>query len=103
MTTTEITQEKLENFKRDLLREVRKMVSESQSPPTRKWLKTQEILKMLSISQGTLQHLRIKGILPFTKIGGVILYDRDEIEKVLRDNKSNRDFPSRKNNPWRKI
>jgi len=80
------------------------MLSEKQPSVTAKrWLKTHEIRKLLAVSQGTLQHLRVKGTLPFTKIGGAYYYDLQDVEKMLTNNKSNRDFPSRKNNLWRKI
>jgi hypothetical protein len=39
--------------------------------PEKKWLKSSEVKKMLGISPGTLQNLRINGMLPFTKIGGL--------------------------------
>lgn len=103
MAATVITPEDLQEFKQDLLSEMKKLLSERQGLPSHKWLKSHEIRRLLSVSQGTLQHLRQKGILPFTKIGGVIYYDIEDIEKMIKDNKNNRDFPNRKNNPWRKI
>jgi hypothetical protein len=42
---------------------------------------------MLSISPGTLQNLRINGMLPFTKIGGVIFYEYEDVKKMLEDHK----------------
>lgn len=103
MAATVITPEDLQEFKQDLLTEIRKLLSERQGGLPHKWLKSHEIRRLLSVSEGTLQHLRKKGTLPFTKIGGVIYYDIEDVEKMIKDNKSNRDFPSRKNNPWRKI
>lgn len=104
MAGTVVTLEDLQELKQDLLSEIRKLLLERQpSSAQKRWLKTHEIRKMLSLSQGTLQHLRLKGILPYTRIGGAYYYDIQDVEKMLSDNKSNRDFPSRKNNPWRKI
>jgi len=103
MSVAIITPEDLQNFKIELLEEFKKLLSQRQTAPANKWLKSHQVRRMLSISPGTLQHLRVKGTLPFTKIGGVIFYDHDDIEKMLQENKNNRDFPSRKNNPWRKI
>jgi len=45
------------------------------------------VKKLLGISPGTLQNLRINGTLPFTKIGGVILYDYEDIQKMLSNHK----------------
>jgi len=99
-----VTLEDLQDFKQDLLAEIRKMLSEKQpSVGPKKWLKTYELRKLLSVFQGTLQHLRTKGALPLTKIGGTYYYDLEDVEKMLMANKTNRDFSSRKNNPWRKI
>jgi isocitrate dehydrogenase kinase/phosphatase len=39
------------------------------------------------VSPGTLQNLRVNGTLPFTKIGGVIFYDYDDIQRMLEENK----------------
>lgn len=103
MATTIITPEDLKNFKLELLEDIQKLLSQRNEVPARKWLKSHEVRRMLTISPGTLQHLRVKGVLPYTKIGGVIYYDYTDIEKMLQENKSNRDFPSRKNNPWRNV
>jgi hypothetical protein len=103
MAATIITLEDLQNFKQELLTDLEKVLSQRQTAPARKWLKSREIQKLLLVSPGTLQTLRINGTLPFTKIGGVIFYDYDDIQKMIESNKSNRDFPSRKNNPWRNV
>jgi predicted DNA-binding transcriptional regulator AlpA len=92
MAATIITPEDLENFKQELLEELRKLVSPPRPAPVQRWLKTHEVRKMLGISQGTLQHLSTSGTLPFTKIGGVILYDYHDIEKMIQDHKNTRDF-----------
>jgi len=38
---------------------------------------------------GTLQNLRVNGTLPFTKIGGVIFYEYEEIKKMLEKHRHN--------------
>lgn len=102
MPATTVTPEDLQVLKEDLLKEIAKMFTQRHTS-SRRWLKSHEVRRLLTISPGTLQHLRITGKLPFTKIGGVIFYDYDDIETMIRDNKNNRDFPSPKNNPWRNI
>jgi hypothetical protein len=38
---------------------------------------------MLGISHGTLQNLRINRSLPYTKLGGIMFYKYEDIEKIL--------------------
>ncbi len=80
-----ITTEDLREFKIDLLEEIGKLLKTSSTPGTKKYLKSSEMMKMLKISSGTLQTLRINGKLPYTKIGGIIFYDAEEIYKVMKD------------------
>lgn len=103
MAANIITLEDLQDFKQELLTEFQKLLTQRHTTPTRKWLKSHEIRKLLGVSPGTLQTLRVNGTLPFTKIGGIIFYEYDDIQKMIEENKNNRDFPSRKNNPWRKV
>ena len=46
-----------------------------------------EVRKLLNISPGTLQTLRINGTLPYTKIGGTMYYNLKDIEKLLNKSK----------------
>jgi hypothetical protein len=45
---------------------------------------------MLGISPGTLQTLRLNGTIPFTKIGGVLFYDEEDINRLFESNMRNR-------------
>lgn len=99
MAATIITPEDLQNFKQELLTEIQQLLSKMQTAPARKWLKSDEVKKLLSISSGTLQNLRINGTLPFTKIGGVILYDYDNLQKMIEEHKGNPHLIEGKPNP----
>jgi hypothetical protein len=82
-----VTIEDLDILKSDLLDEIKKLLRrDSGNIPGKKWLKSSEVKKMLGISPGTLQNLRINGMLPFTKIGGIIFYNQEDIEKLLKSN-----------------
>ena len=83
-----ITTDDLREFKIELLDEIRNIVSKQKSDTTKKWLKSSEVRKLLNISPGTLQTLRINGTLPYTKIGGTNYYNLTDIEKLLSKNKS---------------
>ena len=53
----------------------------------KKYIKSSELMEMLQISPGTLQNLRVNGTLPYTKVGGIIFYDSDEIQQVMLANR----------------
>ena len=80
-----ITKKDLEIFKDQIIQEIN---SSTQNHAPKKWLRSKEVRNMLSISAGTLQNMRIHGHIPFTKIGGTLFYDYEEIENVLNLNKS---------------
>ena len=63
------------------------VVSSTSSIVNAKYLKSAEVMEMLQVSPGTLQNLRINGTLPYTKIGGIILYEYEEILEVLKVNR----------------
>lgn len=81
-----ITTDDLREFKVEIFRELRKILKEHLGHPSKKWLKSYEVRKLLGISPGTLQNLRVNGTLPYTKIGGVIFYDHEDIKKMMEEN-----------------
>lgn len=81
-----ITQEDLTEFRLTLLQDLKEILIK-QSQPEKKWLKSKEVRKLLNISPGTLQNLRINGTLSYTKVGAIIYYDNNDIEKLLSTNK----------------
>jgi hypothetical protein len=78
-----ITLEDLENFRTELLNDLKKTFSHHLPEKPKQWLKSSEVRRLLKVSPGTLQNLRINGTLRFTKIGGIIYYSYDDIESVL--------------------
>jgi len=94
MPTTIVTTEDLMEFKAELLEEIKKLLNNQSGSGSgsKKWLKSTEVMKLLQISPGTLQNFRINGNLPFTRIGGSIYYDADEINKILMENRSNHKY-----------
>ncbi len=53
---------------------------------SKQWLKSYEVRKLLNISPGTLQNLRVNGTLRYTKIGGLLYYKYEDITKLLEGN-----------------
>ncbi|MCA0957493.1 helix-turn-helix domain-containing protein [Muricauda ruestringensis] len=92
MGATIITTEDLMEFKLELLEDIKQLLQNQNGQPAKKWLKSPEVRELLGISPGTLQNLRINGTLPFTKIGGVLYYDYQEIMQVLEQNRIHNKF-----------
>jgi|SRR5579859_4982995 len=84
MATNIVTTDDLNAFKKDLLEDLKRLFNEKQGHHVRKWLKSHEVRRILTISPGTLQNLRVNGTLPYTKIGGVIYYYYDDIQNMLQ-------------------
>ena len=83
-----ITREDLNEFRTLLLDDLKEIFLGKQEQP-KQWLKSKEVRKLLNISPGTLQNLRINGTLSYTKIGGIIYYSNKDIDKLLEFNKVN--------------
>src|ERR1700741_1658529 len=84
MTYEIITQEDLQKFRLQLLEDLTRIMSGAVQPQSNKeWLRSSEVRKMLGISHGTLQNLRIKNILPHRRIGGLMYYKYQDILKLL--------------------
>ena len=79
-----ITREDLNEFRNLLLNDLKQFI-QPQSQQENKWLKSYEVRKLLNISAGTLQNLRVNGTLAYTKIGGLMYYKYSDIEKVLNN------------------
>jgi len=79
-----ITMEDLKQFKMDFLEEMKEIIGQGKQNETTAWLRSAAVRKMLNISPGTLQTLRINGTLPYRKIGGTMFYSKAQIEKLLK-------------------
>ena len=82
-----VTLADLEEFRVKLMMDIKLMLEGHMNKPVKRWLKSHEVKKLLNISGGTLQTLRNKGKLPYTRIGGLIYYDAVEIDHILIDPK----------------
>jgi len=81
-----VTGQDLEDFRRKLVNDLEHVLKEHLASP-RKWLKSYEVRKLLNISPGTLQQLKAKGSIPYSKMGGVHYYDWGAIEEQLQSGK----------------
>lgn len=74
-----ITKEDLNEFRLLLLNDFKELLK-TNPQQTKQWLKSKEVRKLLNISPGTLQTLRINKTLSYTKIGGILYYNNADIE-----------------------
>lgn len=91
-----VTLDDLQAFKSEILDQLAKVKSEilenmTVQPQVQEvaLLKSYQVQKLLGISAGTLQTLRVNGTIPYSKVGGVIFYDKQDIMKILEENKRN--------------
>lgn len=84
-----ITVDDLQQLKKQLLKELLIVFKTQINVLPKKWLKSNEVKRLLKISPSTLQTLKSSGIIPYTKVGGVHFYDYQDIEKVLLSGKIN--------------
>ena len=83
MSVEIITKEDLLEFEYRLLAEIRKLLSGGEKDGSKQWLKSCEVRKLLKISPGTLLKFRINGTLAFTRVGSILYYKLDDINKML--------------------
>ena len=82
MTINMITTEDLQEFKTELIEELKNLLHLT-TKEQKLWLRSSEVMSLLKISSGTLQNLRINGTLRYSKIGGTLYYNYQDIEKLL--------------------
>lgn len=79
-----VTKQDLQQFKAQLLQEIKELLQKSEKPKT-EWLRSKEVRSMLNISAGTLLNLRVTGVLRYTKVGGMHYYNYEDIKRVLEN------------------
>ncbi|SFT47764.1 Helix-turn-helix domain-containing protein [Lishizhenia tianjinensis] len=98
MAATIITLEDLTQFKQEIIEEMRALVAHQSFLPVeepepkkeeKKLIKSHQVQRLLGISPGTLQTLRNNGTIPYSKIGGILFYDKAEIMNLIESNKRN--------------
>ena len=82
-----ITTDDLRDFKLELIEEIKKLLSQHSSGNLKRFMRSSEVKEHLKISTGTLQNLRINGTLPYIKVGGIIYYDTEEIQRIMREHR----------------
>ena len=80
-----ITKQDLMAFRQQLLEDIKKLIQPTEQ---KKWLRSRAVRKLLNISAGTLQNLRVNGTLHPVRLDGskIWYYDFKEIEDLLTQN-----------------
>ncbi|MBK6563910.1 MAG: helix-turn-helix domain-containing protein [Saprospiraceae bacterium] len=84
-----LTTDDLREFKIELLIELKETLASFNKilPEQKRFLRSSEVMELLDVSASTLQHLRIKKILPYSKMGSTFYYDWLDIIKIFEQNK----------------
>ena len=83
-----ITREDLQNFRLQLLDELKELVHQIKretSSSVTEGYKTKHVRKILDCSNGKLQALRVSGKLRCKKIGGTLYYRQEDVQKLFND------------------
>lgn len=83
-----VTKEDLQQFRVQLINDIKQLISSQESTMDKQWLKNSEVKKILNVSSNTIQRLRIAGKLRSSKIGGVHYYRYADIEMMLNADQS---------------
>ncbi|REA60159.1 DNA-binding protein [Dyadobacter luteus] len=83
MVVEMITKEDLQQFRQQLLSDIKEIIAAPKTNNESAWLRSAEARQILKVSAGTLQNLRISGQLKPNKIGGTYYYNRGEIMDLL--------------------
>ena len=75
-----LTEDDLENFRTKLLDDIEVLLNRKRP---KKWLKTNEVMELLGMSEVTLQTLRNRKQIPFKKLGGICYYNAEELDEYL--------------------
>lgn len=87
MSVEIITKEDLQHFRLQLLNDLKELfLAEKQERKLKPWLRSKEVKRILNISDGTLQNLRISGQIRSSKVGNLHYYRQEDIEALLNGN-----------------
>jgi hypothetical protein len=81
-----ITKADLKQLKEEMFVEMKRLLQPAGGLVAKRWVKSAEVRRMLDISPGTLQNLRVNGTLGYTKVGGTMFYKIEDIEQMLEKN-----------------
>ena len=82
-----VTKDDLRQFRLLLLNDIRKIIDESQTSEKEsldpEWLKSRVVRKLMDMSAGSLQNLRVTGKIRFKKVLGSYYYNKTDLRKLF--------------------
>lgn len=93
MAVNILTTDDLKQFKEDLFLELRQVLgkqTKQDATKQREWLRTKEVCRMIGVSLSKLQYMRDNNEIKFTRIGGTLFYNADEVNKLLASGYENK-------------
>ena len=63
-------------------------ISKNNNPVKPSFYRNEDLKKIFGLSNNTIIKYRQTGILPYTKLGDIFLYDSSKIDKILKSNGS---------------
>ena len=82
-----VTKDDLRQFGLLLLNNIRKIIDESQTSEKEsldpEWLKSRVVRKLMDMSAGSLQNLRVTGKIRFKKVLGSYYYNKTDLRKLF--------------------
>ena len=81
-----VTKDDLRQYSLMIIDEIRKLKPEIKKDDEVEWLKSRAARKMLTMSAGSLQNLRVTGRVRFKKILGSYYYNRTDLLKLFTGN-----------------
>ena len=87
MMNDSVTKDDLRQFGLLLLNDIRKIIDESQTSEKEsldpEWLKSRVVRKLMDMSAGSLQNLRVTGKIRFKKVLGSYYYNKTDLRKLF--------------------
>ncbi len=89
MSVNIVTTEDLKQFRETLLSDIRELLEKKGKLFLDKWIRSSELMEKLDISPGTLQNLRTNGTIPYSKLEGILYYDQEQIDAIIKERSIN--------------
>lgn len=78
----------MSDLKSEIVNELKQVLNRGQMPNIKKWIKSADVKKLLNVSHGKLQTMRNSKTIAFTRIGGTIYYDIEDIQRMMEKDKN---------------
>ena len=82
----QVTKDDLRQFSLIIIDEIRKLKPEIKKDDDVEWLKSRAARRLLTLSAGSLQNLRVTGQVRFKKVLGSYYYNRVDLQKLFTGN-----------------